>query len=256
MRDERPDHARPARLVRGRGEVSGDRRGGDLAPYLGRRRGGRFVATTVNNTGGYAQLALAQAANVYAVPTGLPLDRAVAVFQAGAVAVSVLAAMHVQPGETVLITAAAGRIGSLLVQPAPTTSSSTSTPPTRWSMPPRPTPPSNNAAPPGPCSARRNPRALTAQGWPSQRRWVVVLLPCARAAAAPIVTPAGFMASGGPSRSTWRGWPAAFLLTQQALPLSWHPQPVWDDSLVPAPDRRTIPPLSAPSGDAHRGGGP
>ena len=74
------------------------------------------MATTVNNTGGYAQLALAQAANVYAVPTGLPLDRAVAVFQAGAVAVGVLAAMHVRPGDTVLITAAAGRIGSLLVQ--------------------------------------------------------------------------------------------------------------------------------------------
>jgi NADPH2:quinone reductase len=78
--------------------------------------GQQVVATTVNNTGGYAQLALAHTANVYAVPAGLPLDRAVAVFQAGAVAIGVLTAMRLRPGETVLITAAAGRIGSLLVQ--------------------------------------------------------------------------------------------------------------------------------------------
>jgi NADPH:quinone reductase len=89
----------------------------DIGPDVDRKLlGQQVVATTVNNTGGYAQLALAQAANVYAVPTGLPPDRAVAVFQAGAVAAGVLAAMHLRPGDTVLITAAAGRIGSLLVQ--------------------------------------------------------------------------------------------------------------------------------------------
>jgi NADPH:quinone reductase-like Zn-dependent oxidoreductase len=58
----------------------------------------------------------AEAANVYRVLASLSLDHAVAVFHAGAVAVGIPAAMHMQRGDTVLITAAAGRIGSLLVQ--------------------------------------------------------------------------------------------------------------------------------------------
>jgi NADPH2:quinone reductase len=78
--------------------------------------GRSVVATTVGNTGGYAESALAEAGNVYPVPDGLPLERAIPVFQAGAAAVGILSAMRVAAGETVLITAAAGRIGSLLVQ--------------------------------------------------------------------------------------------------------------------------------------------
>ncbi|MFC0041985.1 zinc-binding dehydrogenase [Actinomadura rayongensis] len=78
--------------------------------------GARVVATTLGNTGGYAEVAVAEAGNVFAVPDGLTLDRAVPVFQAGAVAVGVLAAMRVRAGESVLVTAAAGRIGSVLVQ--------------------------------------------------------------------------------------------------------------------------------------------
>ncbi|MCP2342281.1 zinc-binding dehydrogenase [Actinomadura rupiterrae] len=87
--------------------------GPDVDPSL---VGRRVVATTAGNTGGYAEQALAEVGNVYEVPSGLPLNRAVPVFQAGAVALSILSAMRVQSGETVLITAAAGRIGSLLVQ--------------------------------------------------------------------------------------------------------------------------------------------
>jgi NADPH2:quinone reductase len=78
--------------------------------------GARVVATTVDNAGGYAERALARAAGVFPVPGGLALDRAVAVFQAGAVAVGLLSAMRVTAGESVLVTAAAGRIGSLVVQ--------------------------------------------------------------------------------------------------------------------------------------------
>jgi NADPH2:quinone reductase len=78
--------------------------------------GRRVVATTLGNAGGYAEAALAEVANVYPVPEGLPLERAVPVFQAGAVSAGILAAMRVRAGETVLVTAAAGRIGSLLVQ--------------------------------------------------------------------------------------------------------------------------------------------
>lgn len=78
--------------------------------------GRQVVVTTLGNTGGYAEFALAETGNVYRVPEGLPLERAIPVFQAGAVCVGILSAMRVQAGETVLITAAAGRIGSLLVQ--------------------------------------------------------------------------------------------------------------------------------------------
>lgn len=87
--------------------------GGD-ASLLGRR----VVATTLNNAGGYASLALAEPGNVFLVPDGLDLQLAVPVFQAGALAVGILAAVRLVPGDTVLVTAAAGRIGSLLVQVA------------------------------------------------------------------------------------------------------------------------------------------
>jgi NADPH2:quinone reductase len=78
--------------------------------------GALVVATTHENVGGYAELALANAVNVFVVPDGLALEQAIAVFQAGAVAAGLLAATKVQPGDRVLVTAAAGRIGSLLVQ--------------------------------------------------------------------------------------------------------------------------------------------
>jgi NADPH2:quinone reductase len=80
--------------------------------------GRRVVAATVGMTGGYAELALARAANTHPVPDGLPLAHAVAVFQAGAIAVGLVTATGVAPGDDVLVTAAAGRIGSLLVQRA------------------------------------------------------------------------------------------------------------------------------------------
>src|SRR5438094_526508 len=60
--------------------------------------GREVVATTVGMCGGYAEFALAESANVYPVPDGLPLPHAVAVFQAGAVATGILGAMPVRPG--------------------------------------------------------------------------------------------------------------------------------------------------------------
>lgn len=80
--------------------------------------GKTVVATTVGQAGGYAERALATAAYTFLVPDGLALDVAVAVFQAGAVARGLLSAMRLSGDDTVLITAAAGRIGSLLVQSA------------------------------------------------------------------------------------------------------------------------------------------
>nr|WP_237555028.1 zinc-binding dehydrogenase [Streptomyces sp. SID4948] len=89
--------------------------GPGVDPALG---GKRVVASTVGMTGGYAEFALAEADNTYEVPEELSLDHAVAVFQAGAIAVGLVSALGVGNGDSVLITAAAGRIGSLLVQRA------------------------------------------------------------------------------------------------------------------------------------------
>ncbi|POM23961.1 Quinone oxidoreductase 1 [Actinomadura rubteroloni] len=87
--------------------------GPDVDPSL---VGTRVVATSLGNTGGYAEVAVAASGDVFAVPDALTLEQAVPVFQAGAVAVGVLTAMGVRAGESVLVTAAAGRIGSMLVQ--------------------------------------------------------------------------------------------------------------------------------------------
>lgn len=80
--------------------------------------GKTVVATTAGQAGGYAERAVAPAAYTFPVPDGLALEIALAVFQAGALARGLLSAMRLSAGDTVLITAAAGRIGSLLVQTA------------------------------------------------------------------------------------------------------------------------------------------
>jgi NADPH:quinone reductase len=80
--------------------------------------GKTVVAATAGQAGGYAERALAAAGYTFPVPDGLALDVALAVFQAGAVARGLLSAMRLRADDTVLITAAAGRIGSLLVQSA------------------------------------------------------------------------------------------------------------------------------------------
>ncbi|GIH15210.1 zinc-binding dehydrogenase [Rugosimonospora africana] len=90
-----------------------------LGPGVDEALAGRtVVATTVGRRGGYAERALTMAAYTFPVPDGLPLDVALTVFQAGAVARGLLSAMRLRADDTVLVTAAAGRIGSLLVQQA------------------------------------------------------------------------------------------------------------------------------------------
>lgn len=78
--------------------------------------GETVVATTAGQAGGYAERAVATAAYTFPVPGGLALDTALVVFQAGALARGLLAAMRLSAADSVLITAAAGRVGSLLVQ--------------------------------------------------------------------------------------------------------------------------------------------
>ncbi|WP_019631587.1 zinc-binding dehydrogenase [Actinomadura atramentaria] len=87
--------------------------GPDVDPsWLGRR-----VATAAHgDRGGYAERALADAADLHALPDGLGAEQAVAVLSAGALALGILDAMRVRPDDSLLVTAAGGRLGSLLVQ--------------------------------------------------------------------------------------------------------------------------------------------
>jgi NADPH:quinone reductase len=78
--------------------------------------GATVVACTAGQAGGYAEQAAVLGGYAFPVPAGLPLDVALTVFQAGALARGLLAAMSLRADDTVLVTAAAGRIGSLLVQ--------------------------------------------------------------------------------------------------------------------------------------------
>jgi NADPH2:quinone reductase len=78
-------------------------------------RGMRVVCTT-GGSGGYAERVAVDAAGLTAVPDSLDLDVAVALLADGRTALSLMQLARVQPGETVLVEAAAGGVGSLLVQ--------------------------------------------------------------------------------------------------------------------------------------------
>jgi NADPH:quinone reductase len=77
---------------------------------------GARVVTTTGGTGGYANLALARTADLHRVPDRLGLHEAAALLADGRTAVGLHRAAGIQPGETVVITAAAGGVGSILVQ--------------------------------------------------------------------------------------------------------------------------------------------
>jgi len=77
--------------------------------------GARVVAGT-GGTGGYAVRAAAPFAELVAVPDAVALDDAVALMADGRTATLLLDAAAPRPGERVLIEAAAGGVGSLLVQ--------------------------------------------------------------------------------------------------------------------------------------------
>jgi NADPH:quinone reductase len=86
--------------------------GPDVDPsWLGAR-----VVTATGGTGGYASLAIAAAADLHQVPDRLELAAATALLADGRTAVGLHEAAGVQPTETVIVTAAAGGLGSILVQ--------------------------------------------------------------------------------------------------------------------------------------------
>jgi len=77
---------------------------------------GQLVVSTTGGSGGYAERVAVDAQTPVPVPAGLPLADAVALLADGRTAVALIEAAAPQPGETVLVEAAAGGVGSLLVQ--------------------------------------------------------------------------------------------------------------------------------------------
>ncbi len=77
---------------------------------------GRRVVSGTGGRGGYAERAAAAASGLVEVPEGLALDEAVALLADGRTAMALARAARIAPGERVLVLAAAGGVGSLLVQ--------------------------------------------------------------------------------------------------------------------------------------------
>ena len=77
---------------------------------------GRRVVTSLDGTGGYASQVVVDATAPFEVPSGLPLDEAVALLADGRTATMVVSTAAPAPGERVLVEAAAGGVGSLAVQ--------------------------------------------------------------------------------------------------------------------------------------------
>lgn len=111
-----PWHERPALpyvpggLVAGTVLTIGD---GVDPSWLGRR-----VVATVGEAGGFAERAVAAPDDLFPVPDGLGLPEAVALCSDGATALGLAEGARIGPGEPVLVEAAAGGVGSLLVQVA------------------------------------------------------------------------------------------------------------------------------------------
>ncbi|YCK33557.1 zinc-binding dehydrogenase [Actinomadura sp. ATCC 39365] len=78
--------------------------------------GRRVVTRTPGFGGGNAELVVARAADLIEVPDGLALADATALLVDGNTAVGLFANAAIRPGEWVLVQAAAGGLGSLLVQ--------------------------------------------------------------------------------------------------------------------------------------------
>jgi NADPH2:quinone reductase len=88
------------------------------------RLAGQRVVTSTGGSGGYAERVAVDAAGVFRVPAELSLDAAVALLADGRTATGLVRATGVAPGDRVLVEAAAGGVGGLLVQLAKTAGAS------------------------------------------------------------------------------------------------------------------------------------
>ena len=101
----------PGREVAGTVDRVGD--GVDEA-WLGRR----VVAHLGPASRGYAELAVRELEHLHALPDGMPDEIAVALIGTGRTAMAILDVARIEPGDVVLVTAAAGGLGALLTQAA------------------------------------------------------------------------------------------------------------------------------------------
>lgn len=90
--------------------------GQDVAPDLI----GTRAITSTGGSGGYAERVAVDASAIFQVPDEVPMDTAVALLADGRTATMLTQAAAIKPGERVLVEAAAGGVGSLLVQLAKT----------------------------------------------------------------------------------------------------------------------------------------
>ncbi|MEV5570406.1 zinc-binding dehydrogenase [Spirillospora sp. NPDC052269] len=98
----------PGGLVAGRVSEAGD---GVDASWLGRR-----VLARIGESGGFAERAVAQAAELFPVPDDLGLPEAVALCSDGRTALGLVETAGLVREDVVLVEAAAGGVGTLLVQ--------------------------------------------------------------------------------------------------------------------------------------------
>ena len=84
---------------------------GEGSPWSGRR-----VVASLNGTGGYAERAVSSVARLIAIPDGLATRDAVALLADGRTALALAGRAELRAGETVLVEAAGGGVGTLLVQ--------------------------------------------------------------------------------------------------------------------------------------------
>lgn len=87
-----------------------------LGPDVDEGWRGQEVVTTTGGTGGYAEQAIAKAADLVPVPAEIPLPDAVALLADGRTALLIEEVIRFAPGQRVLVLAAAGGVGSLLIQ--------------------------------------------------------------------------------------------------------------------------------------------
>jgi len=85
-------------------------------PGAGGELVGQRVVTSLNGSGGYAERVVVPASAPFGVPDAVPLDEAVALLADGRTATALVRAAGVRDGDRVLVEAAAGGVGSLLVQ--------------------------------------------------------------------------------------------------------------------------------------------
>ncbi len=107
----RPNVAFPLVIGNGVGGIV-DAVGADVDPVWI----GTAVVSATGGSGGYATRAVAEEANLHRLPAGLELQSAVALLADGRTAVGLARAAEIGSGDNVVVTAAAGGVGSLLVQ--------------------------------------------------------------------------------------------------------------------------------------------